>query len=287
LLVESAPAEQPISVSVATRLVEILGGHPFYLQMAGEALTKEEPPYDEASLKPVIQALVFSRTGRLALYFENEYLRHVGNAATGAATLQAVAELGPARLTDIARAIGASPASTARYLERLGDVVRRDDAGLFAMPDALFRTWVRWRSPGGTIVPMTVIGDEAEQAVAKYLAALGFDLVYQSRGSRGAFDLLALRGPTQLGLQVKRSPPPLRFTKTEWKRMEADAARWGWQWVIASVTADGAVHILDPAKARRGRELRLDQNAAIENLLRWIDSSETSRRARTSRPRRS
>ena len=38
---------------------------------------------------------------------------------------------------------------------------------------------------------MTIVGDEAEQAVAAFLAGLGFDLVYQSRASRGAFDLLA------------------------------------------------------------------------------------------------
>ena len=42
---------------------------------------------------------------------------------------------------------------------------------------------------------MSVVGDVAEQAVARFLAALGFDLVYQSRASRGAFDILALRGP--------------------------------------------------------------------------------------------
>ncbi len=33
---------------------------------------------------------------------------------------------------------------------------------------------------------MTVVGDEAEKTVARHLARLGFDLVYQSRASRGA-----------------------------------------------------------------------------------------------------
>ena len=48
-----------------------------------------------------------------------------------------------------------------------------------------------------------------ERVVAEHLARSGFELVYQSRGSRGAFDLLATRGAQQLGVQVKRSPLPL------------------------------------------------------------------------------
>lgn len=239
--------------------------------MFGEALVSTEPPYDEDALKPVLQSLLFSRTGRLSLYFENEYRRAIGKAATLAGTLQAVAEKSPVRLTDIAHSIGASTASTASYLDRLGDVIQRDDEGLYHMADPLMATWLRWRSPGGSVVPMTVIGNEAEIAVAKYLAALGFDLVYQSRASRGAFDLLAIRGGDQLGLQVKRSKLPLRFRKTEWSRMSSDAARWGWHWAVASVDESGVVQMLDPNDARIGREVRLGEDAAIDNLLRWID----------------
>ncbi|MCA9609335.1 MAG: AAA family ATPase [Myxococcales bacterium] len=271
LLVDAAPAERPIPAALARRIAEVIGGHPFYLQMAGEALTADLPPYDEDDLKAVLQGLIFSRSGRLALYFENEYRRLVGRAATAAATLGAVATQGPVRLTDIAKTIGASTASTARYLERLGDAIVRDEEGRYRVADPLFSTWVRWRQPGGAVVPMTVVGDEAERAVAATLAELGFDLVYQSRASRGAFDLLALRGADQLGLQVKRSPLPLRFGKREWKRMEADAARFGWRWAVASVEPSGTVRILDPAAARRGREIRLGEDAAIDNVLRWID----------------
>lgn len=271
LLVDESPPGRRISARLAKRIVDVVGGHPFYLQMVGEAVVTGEPPYDEQTLKPVLQHLLFSRTGRLALYFENEYARLVGKASTLAATLEALASGAPIRLTDVARGIGASTASTARYLERLGDAIARDDDGLYRIADHLFALWIRWRSPGGTVVPMQVVGDEAEQAVAAHLASLGFDLVYQSRASRGAFDLLALRGSDQLGLQVKRSMPPLRFGKREWKRMEADAARWGWRWAIASVAPEGELRILDPAKARHGKEVRLGEEAAIDNVLRWID----------------
>jgi AAA+ ATPase superfamily predicted ATPase len=280
LLVAGAPRGRPIPRALAARMVEILGGNPFYLQIAGQALTAETPPYDEAALKPVLQDLVFSPTGRLGLYFENEYHRLVGRATTAAATLAALAAGGPQRLTEVARAIGASTASTARYLDRLMDaLVRQDDR--YAIADALFAAWIRWRSPGGTVVPMTVIGDEAERAVAGHLAASGFDLVYQSRASRGAFDLLAIRGADQVGIQVKRSAPPLRLVKTAWNRMAADAARWGWAWVIAAVEPTGQVHVLDPAKARRGREVRIGADAAIGNVLAWLDA----RRRRSGRAR--
>lgn len=275
LLVEASPKERRISARLAERVVDIVGGHPFYLQMVGEALVSEQPPYDEDTLKPVIQGLLFSRTGRLSLYFHGEYARLVGQAATLAATLQVIAEQGPVRLSDVARAIGASAASTARYIERLSDALQRDNDGLYRVSDALFGTWIRWRAPGGTVVPMSVVGDDAEQRVARYLAQLGFDLVYQSRASRGAFDLLALRGPDQLGLQVKRSSPPLRFGKREWDRMDADARRWGWLWAIVSVGPDEVVRVLDPAKARRGREIRLGEDATIDNLLRWVDARRT------------
>ncbi|MCB9582166.1 MAG: ATP-binding protein [Polyangiaceae bacterium] len=271
-LVDASPSDRRIPHPLAERVVDIVGGHPFYLQMVGEAIVSENPPYDTETLKPLLQGLLFSRTGRLSLYFENEYARAVGNASTAAATLQAVAEHGPTRLTDVAHAIRASTASTARYLERLGDLLERDEDGLYRVADSLFSTWIRWRSPGGTTVPMSVIGNEAEQAVAAFLASLGFDLVYQSRASRGAFDLLALRGPDQLGLQVKRTKLPLRFGKREWNRMDADAKRWGWHWAIASVSPTGEVTLLDPGRAHHGREIRLDEGAQIDNLLRWIDT---------------
>lgn len=271
LLAGASPAGRRISKAVAGRIYDVIGGHPFYLQIVGEALVATEPPYDETCLKPVLQALLFSRAGRLSLYFENEHTRLVGRATTAAATLRALAEGAPLRLTDVARNIGASTASTARYIERLGDAVLREEDGSYRLADQLFATWLRWRSPGGTVVPMRVIGDEAELAVATTLATLGFDLVYQSRGSRGAFDLLAVRGAVQLALQVKRSGLPIRFSKGEWARMARDAERWGWRWAIAAVDEAGATGLLDPALARIGREVRLGEEARIDSLLRWID----------------
>jgi len=279
LLQRQSPPECPIGAEIAGRAVDMMGGHPFYLQMLGEALTAHRRAPDMDDLKAAVQELVFSRLGRLGLYFENNFNQLVGRAASLAAALNALAD-GPSRLTDIAARIGAPSGAAVRYIERLGDSIRRRDDGLYELADPVFALWLRWRQPGGTVVPMSLVGDEAEKAVASALAAMGFDLVYQSRASRGSFDLLGLRGATQLGIQVKRSTLPIRFGRTLWSRMEADAARLGWAWVVASVDRDGVVAILDPIKARRGREVRLGEAAIIENLLTWLDRPVAATRRR-------
>lgn len=269
LLVSEAPRERPISAALAQRAYEVLGGSPFYLQLFGDALTSLEPPYDDAALKEALQQLLFSRAGRLALYFTAEHQRIVGRSAGLAAVLDALSA-GPLRPLDVGKKIRASSGTTVRALERLADTVTKQPDGRYAIDDPAFAAWLRWRTPGGTVVPMTLVGDEAERQVAHHLAAMGFELVYQSRASRGAFDLLAIRDGHQLGVQVKRSPLPLRFTKPAWDRMIADAARWGWVFCIVAVSPEGDVAVLDPGKARRGREVRIDAAARIENVLMWL-----------------
>ena len=102
---------------------------------------------------------------------------------------------------------------------------------------------------------------------------MGFDLVYQSRASRGAFDLLATRGPCQVGVQVKRSAFPVHIPLAAWKRMAADAARLGWLWAIAVLTPppEEEIVFLDPAQARRRKTVSLSRAAALDNFLAWVD----------------
>jgi DNA-binding IclR family transcriptional regulator len=270
LLTAEAPPGREIPEELARRAVTALGGHPFYLQMFGEALVAAPPPYDDAALKDALQTVLFSPTGRLALYFQLTFERAVGRSGQLAATLDALAA-GPIRMSEIAQRLGIGSADVARYLERLGDLVRKGDDGAYQLDDAVFGLWLRWRRPGGSVVPMTLVGDEAERATASLLARLGFDLVYQSRASRGSFDLLATRGATQLGVQVKRSELPLRFAAAPWQRMKGDARRFGWRWVVAAVDRAGEVRFLDPAKARRGKGTSLGPASIIDNLVEWLE----------------
>ncbi|MBL8938166.1 MAG: ATP-binding protein [Archangium sp.] len=271
LLLRNAKPARGFGVALARRLAELLGGQPFYLQVVGEALMQAQPPFDEATVRTVLADVLFSRTGRLSLFFEREFQRVVGQASTLAATLDALAD-GPKRPTDVAKHIGASTGSVARYLERLGDLAVRRADGLYELPDPTFALWLRWRRPGGSVVPMSVIGDEAELAVAERLAEMGFELVYQSRASRGAFDLFAARGATLLGVQVKRSPLPLRWSKAAWQRMEADATRFGWRWCVAQVGPKNELMFLDPNRARSGKQVTLDQKAELTNVLAWLSA---------------
>ncbi len=270
LLEQHSAPKRPISRDLAARAVEMIGGHPFYLQLLGETMTEQKKAPSLADLKSACQRLLFSRTGRLGLYFENEYNRLVGRSGSLAATLTALAS-GPIRLSDIAKRIKATSGATVGYLERLKDAVLKRNDGRYELSDATFGLWLRWRQPGGTVVPMSVVGDRAEQAVAHTLAAMGFDLVYQSRASRGAFDLLATRGARQLGIQVKRSVLPLRFSRAAWSRMEAEAQRLGWVWVVAAVDREDQVTILDPAQATHGDEVRVIPAATINHRHLWLD----------------
>jgi AAA+ ATPase superfamily predicted ATPase len=271
LLTSEAPEDRPISPEIAERAYQVLGGSPFYLQLFGEALTALEPPYDDAAMKEALQSLVFSRAGRLGLYFTAEHQRIVGRSAGLAAALEALAD-GPKRASEVGARIRATSGTTVRSLERLADVVSKLPDGRYVIDDPAYAAWVRWRAPGGASVPMKLVGDEAEQRVAEHLALLGFELVYQSRASRGAFDLLAIRGSRQLGVQVKRSALPLRFAKTAWTRMLGDAARWGWAFCIAAVDPSGEVTLLDPERVSKRKEARIGEEARIDNVLRWLEA---------------
>lgn len=266
------PPGKAVPLAVAKRVVSVLGGHPFYLQLFGEVLTAREPPYDDATVKQVFSELLFTRTGRLSLYFAREFDRIVGTSSTLGATLEAVAT-GPLKTMEVARRIGASSGSTVRYLERLGDAITRDGEQRWAVSDPVFALWLRWRLPGGTVVPMSVIGDEAEKEVAGRLAELGFELVYQSRASRGAFDLLGIRAGIQVGIQVKRTSLPLRFSKAEWARLVSDAKRLGWRSLVAVVTPEQRLSFFDPARAKVGATVTFGPAQALENVLDWLETN--------------
>ncbi len=276
LLESGSPSEGRIERDLAESAVDAIGTHPFYLQLLGEEILRYEPPYDGRTLKSAIQSLLFSRTGRLSLYFLNLYDKIVGQSSQLAAVLNVLAK-GPSRVTDIAENISIRTGEVSRYIERLNDAVEKIEDGRYQIGDPTFALWLQWRRPGGTVVPMSIVGDDAEKRVAEVLARLGFDLVYQSRASKGAFDLLAIRGANQMGVQVKRRDLPLRFDRDTWNRMQADARELGWVWLVAAVSRGGEVTFLDPEKARIGAEARLDRSAAIGNLPAWLRSQTAER----------
>lgn len=279
LLVDSAVPGRRVSPQLAEKAVATLGGNPFYLQLLGEQLAGFAAPLDDEAFKEALSRLLFHRTGRLSLFFEGELARVVGRSAASLALLEQLSR-GAARPVELQRATRLSSSSVVNYLARLGDVVRVRADGHWELSDRVMALWLRWRAPGGAAVPMTVLGDEGERMVAQALAELGFELVYQSKASRGAFDLLAIRAGVMVGVQVKRSPLPLHFSEAAWKRMEAETQRLGWLRVVASVTEEGVVTFLDPAKGRQKKGVSLTGSASIDNLLLWVDRAAAPRQAK-------
>lgn len=120
------------------------------------------------------------------------------------------------------------------------DLVCRDADGRYSVADPTFAIWVAGnRSSLRTIAGPYYLGSEAERAVCQHLGREGFHLVYRSRDSRGTFDLVALLGTTQIGLQVKRCERfPCYLSRAEHARM----LRWGEQlsWTPILVIYDPA-----------------------------------------------
>ena len=247
-----------------------LGGHPFHLHAVGAALARGQDEVGLDQMKIALQSVLFSSDGRLALFYERTRDELVGRSGGLAAVLDALAA-GPRRLGEIARSTGASTGATAASVRRLGEAVVHAADGGYRLADPVFGAWLRWRGPGGTLVPMSMLGDEGERRAAEALAARGFGPIYFARASRGAFDLIAQRHGRMLGLQVKRTALPYTLKAAERARAEAEAAALRIPWVLAVAPARGEVQFF--ASTVRGRASASD---AIENLPRWFDQTWTA-----------
>ena len=69
--------------------------------------------------------------------------------------------------------------------------------------------------------------------MVELLAKLGFRIIYQSRASRGAFDLLAILDDKQIGIQCKRGQYPFYLKKSTVNEMQFWAKKLNWIPVVA------------------------------------------------------
>lgn len=251
-------AGRPVSPDAAAGALAVVGGHPFCLHALGDALLAGNGEIALHEVKSALQALLFSSDGRLALHYEQAYREVARSSASAAVALERLAR-GPARLADLGRELGVASGAIATTLSRLGEAVTKRPDGQYTLADPVLATWLAWRAPGGSTVPMRALGDEGERRAAEALAARGFELVYQSRGSRGAFDLLAIRHGRTLGVQVKRGRGRLR--RAERERLLADAVKLRVAAIIAVVTPDEVVTFHEA-----------HSNEEIANLPRWFDA---------------
>jgi Holliday junction resolvase/AAA+ ATPase superfamily predicted ATPase len=261
-------ADHQISSEFAHRLIELIGTNPFYLQILASELCENE--IDEISFKMVIQENLFSSVGRLYLYFQNLIGRVVGRSSSLEQTLITIARF-PSTLSSLAKRMGVGTGTLKSWINRVSDFVTVEN-GIYQIQDRCLKLWIENKSDLKPVLPTLVLGNEAEKKVAQLMAQAGFELIYQSRASRGAFDLLAIFNSIEYGVQVKMGAFPFYLKINDLQLMQYWSEKLNWTPIFALVSEE-AVYFFDCLKWKtKGRSYRIDETTqTIENLLTITD----------------
>ena len=264
----SAEGGKEIPVAICEKIVSILGGNPFYLQVVGEELCKEEQ-IDEDAVKCVLFELLFNRTGRLSIYFQNLFERVVSSSSVLESALLCLSE--PKSLTEIAKELemptGTANAIIGRLLKE--DVIVKTDDKQYLIPDKAFALWLKSNTFLRNVLPPLVLGDETEKLIARTLAQTGFTLIYQSRASRGAFDLLAIANTSFIGIQCKKSTLPYYLPIKEYEKMDFWAKKLSWIPLLAlEIEGEIRFYSIYSLQHKTEKYYRVDEETQqLENLL--------------------
>lgn len=263
---------------IIEKLADITGGHPFYLQVLGEDMSLRARPglTKERLFKETLQESLFSSTGRLYMHFSRMLDRYAGRSTTFQNVLLALTA-GEQRVSAIARATGQQTGAVSAALKQLiwKDCLEKTENGRYRIRDKTFSMWLAGaHSARRTIAGPYYLGNRAERGVCMLLGKEGFNLVYHFRGSRGAFDLLALLGSVQTGLQVKSvSNFPFYLSRSENGRMIEWGAILGWIPVLVAYDHKNETALYFDVR-RTGRELRknirFDKDEGTGQLLKLL-----------------
>ncbi len=187
-------------------LLEIANCHPFYLQVLGEEICKasSRKKVAPAAFKEAVQDTLFNSTGRLFLYFQDLYGKCTRNSAGVEKVLISIANENHSS-SEIAKDLNLTTGEIGSLVLRLMslDVIFKENQKYF-FRDPVFAHWIKGtKSSWKTKITPVLVGTEAEKMIAEKLSREGFNLVYQSKASRGAFDLLAVWDTHKVGLQIK------------------------------------------------------------------------------------
>lgn len=235
-LEEEAVISEPVQ-----QILNLLGDHPFYVRALvqdvyaamGRASAKAAS-LDEA-FKEAFEASLFNPNGRLSLFMEQRYRVVTGDSSVLESVLRGFTS--PARITDVAERLHVKTGAVSSAVSSLltEDILEKRSDGLYQITDPAFALWLQGQTDFQKATPPLLVGTEAEQTVARRLAAEGFRSVYQSRASRGSFDLLAIHDTRVLGIQVEKSQFPFYLPPVERTRLIEDARRLGLRPVLALV----------------------------------------------------
>jgi Holliday junction resolvase len=126
-----------------------------------------------------------------------------------------------------------------------------------------------------TVISPYTLGDFVEKAVADKLSKEGFSLVYQSKASRGTFDLLALLNSFMVGLQVKKTTKfPFYLPKDEAQNMLSWGKRLNWLPVLCVYIDDANIRFFSmDALSEREKSYRVERENGTERLLELVMSA--------------
>lgn len=252
-------------------LFSLLGTHPFYLQVFGQELVRQDAikTVDQKAIQYTLQETLLTPNGRLSLYFEDLFSKAVGRSSLLEGILYRLDK--PKRITDLAQELrverGAVSSGLKTLLER--DIVTKRDEGDYTVIDPCFRIWLQDRATAFHGLPPLYIGTEAEKQVARALAAQGLGALYQARASRGAFDLIAFFRDSIIGIQVKKTSLPYSLRALERDKLLAEAKRLKWIAVLALVV-DNRVLFYDIKKLRKTKTaygVQMESPAKIGSLF--------------------
>jgi AAA+ ATPase superfamily predicted ATPase len=261
MLREAAHVGSGVAESAAVgRVLDLLGDHPFYVRVllreAAAALSRERTSLRmlERALKESLEATLLDENGRLSLFMEQRYRAVTGDSSTLESVLRGFVD--PARISDVAERLHVRTGAVSSAVKKLlaDDILVKVAAGRYRLADPTLALWLKHRIDFRLAMPPLLVGTDSEQLVARRLAADGFRGVYQSRASRGAFDLLAIHDTRVFGLQVKTGKLPFDLRRQERARLLADARRLGFVPVLALVEEENVrFYDLRRVRARGGR----------------------------------
>jgi len=279
------PFEEPDAVELFTRaladsglevtpdllrtVIMVTGGHPFYLQILAGEMARTGSTDDDEALRVALQETLLEPSGRLSLYFADLVGKVVGRSTTLEQVLLLLAR-GHETVGAMSQQLGVNSGAVVTALNRLADIVVKRK-GRYLVADPCLRIWLQNRTEIGAYLPALLVGTEAELLVARHLADLGFRSVYQSRASRGPFDLLAHLGTSVLALQVKKSQRPAYVPRTGLERLDEEARSLGFIPLLV-IVEDGVPLFYEPNKLRRtARSGVVDGQAPrVEQILKLV-----------------
>ena len=265
-------SEYTMAEELLSELVQLTNGHPFYLQVLGEELCKASPETEiqRDTYKAVVQQTLFESAGRLSLYFAGQHTKHIKTSTSLEKTLVSISE-GHHRVSEISKDLGQLTGQVSSFISRLVEMdilVKVNDT--YQYRDPVFELWIAGTKSHlkSAIGPYT-LGNQVEKAVANKLAKEGFSLVYQSKASRGVFDLLAILNSFMIGLQVKKATQfPFYLSKDEFAKMRAWGERLNWLPILCVYIGDNHLCFFPlEALSETDKSMRADESAGKERLL--------------------